>query len=436
MYVCKNCGYSSVKWYGKCPQCEQWGTFEERAAPTGLGKKKSSSKRVAFGNLDLVKAVDAPQVEFERISTGFSEFDRILGGGVIRGAVSLIGGDPGIGKSTLLLQILSQMSDKGFKVAYISGEESVSQVSSRLRRVYKKIPDSLYISSEVDVEVIINGLSGQELDFVVIDSIHSLSDPNTEGTYGGISQLKVVTNSLTQWAKRSNIGMFLVGQVTKEGFVAGPKNVEHIVDTVIYLEKIGDENVRLVRSVKNRFGEVGEVGFLEMTAEGLKDKLDFSTMLIAEGATNLEGSALGITMQGTRPLVVNIQTLLNDTIFAVPRHVVEGISKTKVEILSAVITKKVPKVYLDKKDLFIKATGGITLKDPGVDLAIVGAIISAALDKAFESTVFIGEVGLLGEIKSTQSYDMRYKEAKKLGFKNIYSHKNLKNISELVSRFS
>lgn len=431
MYVCSNCGYTTAKWSGKCQQCEEWGTLEERA---DIKPKKGNAVKKGYSTgVELVTPNDVPDIRIARISTGFAEFDRVLGGGITKGAVTLIGGDPGIGKSTLLIQILANVAKDGFNVAYISGEESISQITSRLRRVTKEIPTSLFLGADVDVESVINGLSTKNFDFVVIDSIHSMSDPNTEGTYGGVSQLKNVTSQLTQWAKKNNTGMFLVGQVTKEGFVAGPKNVEHIVDTVVYLEKVGDEQARLVRTVKNRFGEVGEVGFLEMSAVGLKDKSDFTTMLIADGTLHLPGGALGITMQGTRPLVVHIQTLLNDSLFAAPRRVVEGISKTKIEVLAAVISKKVPKVYLDKKDLFIKSNGGISLKDTGIDLSIVAAIVSAALDKPFLDSVFIGEVGLLGEVKSCVSFESRYKEAKKLGFKKIYTHKNLKNISQLVS---
>jgi len=428
MYVCTNCGYTTTKWNGKCPQCSEWNTFEEREGQ--VPKKKGIA--VMTTPTILVKAHEVEDIPLDKMKTGFSELDRVLGGGIGRGTVALIGGDPGIGKSTLLIQIMAKIASEGFTVAYISGEESVSQVSQRLKRVSPKLPDKLFIASENDVEQIIGALSTQKIDFVVIDSIHALNDQSTEGIMGGVSQLKNVTQRLTQWAKKNNVGMFLVGQVTKEGIVAGPKNVEHIVDTVIYLEKIGDENARLVRTVKNRFGEVGEVGFLEMTAGGLVDKADYSKILVADDTVGMPGGALGMTLQGTRPIVVHVQSLINDSIFAIPRRVVEGFSKNKIEVLAAVITKKVPKIYLDKKDLFLKANGGITVKDAGVDLAVVAAILSATNNIAFKDSIFIGEVGLLGEIKSTPALDLRIKEAKKLGFKNIVTTRTIKNIRDLV----
>ncbi len=429
MYVCIKCGFSTAKWNGKCPQCFEWNTFEEREGTVSKKKGIATMANISI----LVRANEIKEVKQYRMATGFGELDRVLGGGISKGAVTLIGGDPGIGKSTLLIQILSHVASQGLTVVYVSGEESVSQVNSRLRRVSTDLPQNLFIAAENDVEQIINALSLQEIDFVVIDSIHALNDQEIEGTAGGMSQLKNVTQRLTHWAKKKNVGMFLVGQVTKEGIVAGPKNVEHIVDTVVYLEKIGSENARVVRTVKNRFGEVGEVGFLEMTTRGFIDKKDYSKMLVADETLELPGGALGMTMQGTRPLVVHIQTLINDSIFAIPRRVVEGFSKNKIEVLAAVITKRVPKVYVDKKDIFLKVNGGITVKDSGVDLAVVAAILSAITNIPFKEHIFIGEVGLLGEVKSTPSFEMRVKEAKKLGFKNIITYKTIKNIKELVS---
>jgi DNA repair protein RadA/Sms len=430
MYVCRSCGYAAAKWSGKCPKCEEWGTLDESNLPV---KKKSGKVLQPIYGTDLVKASTIPEVIINKLSTGFVEIDRILGGGVAKGAVTLVGGDPGIGKSTLLLQVLGNIASAGYAVAYISGEESLAQLSSRLKRLLTSIPDTLLMGTDTDLESVIGSLSRQKLDFVVIDSIHSITDANTEGTYGGISQLKMVTSSLTQWAKRNDTGMFLVGQVTKEGYVAGPKNVEHIVDTVMYIERLGDENIRLVRTVKNRFGEVGEVGFLKMIGKGLEDKTDFSRMLIEESAVSLPGGALGITLQGSRPIMVHLQVLTNDTVFAVPRRVVDGISKNKVEVLAAVIAKKLPKLYLDKKDIFIKANGGMSLKDPGIDLAIVGAILSSALNVSFETTVFIGEVGLQGEIKACAGLDARIKEAKKLGFTNVVTYKTVPHISQILN---
>lgn len=417
MYVCNNCGYNQAKWAGKCPQCETWGSFEE--APDA---PKASKKGIAvkFGTASsFVQAGKVERTYKERLQTGFAEVDRVLGGGIARGTVVLVGGDPGIGKSTLLLQILANFALQGKTVAYVSGEESLEQVSERLERVGHGAQENLYLLSEQDLEVIVGGLSGQEFDAVVIDSIHSLQDTGLEGLSGGMSQLKSVTGALTTWAKKSDTIVFLIAQVTKEGYVAGPKTVEHIVDVVAYLEKVGSENTRTIRTLKNRYGDTGEVGFLDMGLKGMSDKTDFATMLVSSLSSDEPGSALGITLQGSRPMVVQIQALVNDSPFAVPRRVVEGVSKNRVEVLAAVISKKMPRLHLDHKDIFIKVNGGITLKDSGTDLALVAAMISSVTGKPWKEALFIGEVGLLGEVKPGISFEQRYKEAKKLKFKLI-----------------
>ncbi len=429
MYVCNSCGFNQSKWSGKCPQCEKWGSFEETADAPKAAKKGLIAK---FGtSASFVQAHKVERKFKERLKTGFSEVDRVLGGGISRGTVVLVGGDPGIGKSTLLLQILAQFAMQGKQVAYVSGEESLEQVSERLERVAKNAPENLYLLSEQDLEVIVSGLSGQSFDAVVIDSIHSLQDSGLDGLSGGMSQLKAVTGALTTWAKKNDTIVFLIAQVTKEGYVAGPKTVEHIVDVVVYLEKVGSENTRMIRTLKNRYGDTGEVGFLDMHVQGMSDKQDFATMLVSSLSSNEPGSALAMTLQGTRPMVVQVQALVNDSPFAVPRRVVEGVSKNRVEVLAAVIAKKLPKLHLDHKDIFIKVNGGITIKDSGADLAIVAAMISSLTGKVWTNSLFIGEVGLLGEVKPGNAFDQRYKEAKKLTFENIYAHKSIPNIAAL-----
>jgi DNA repair protein RadA/Sms len=429
MYKCQNCGVTQSKWLGKCPQCEQWGTFEE--APDLPKSSKKNSLTFSSGTSAFVQATKVEKRVVSRMSTGFNEVDRVLGQGIAPGTVALVGGDPGIGKSTLLLQVLANMAKEGKTVAYISGEESVDQVAERLERIVKDPPESLFLLAEQDLENIMAGLSVQQFDAVVIDSIHSLQHADLDGLSGGTSQLKVVTNALTLWAKKSKTVVFLIAQVTKEGYVAGPKTVEHIVDVVVYLEKVGNEHTRMIRTLKNRYGDTGEVGFLDMGREGMTDKTDFATMLISTFADNEPGSALGITLQGSRPMVVQIQALVNDSPFAVPRRVVEGASKNRVEVLAAVISKKMPKLHLDHKDIFIKVNGGISLKDSGTDLALVAAIISSVTGRMWKDTLFIGEVGLLGEIKPGISFEQRFKEAKKLNFTNILAYKAIPNISSL-----
>lgn len=431
MYVCSKCGTAQQKWLGKCPQCEEWGTFEE--APDA---PKKSRNKLGINSQFAATFIQAGKVErkpLQRFRTGFSEVDRVLGGGIAEGTVALVGGDPGIGKSTLLLQVLVNFAKAGKTVAYISGEESIDQVSERLERVVDEVPDGLFLLSDQDLVNIMDGLGAQEFDAIVIDSIHSLQHNDLEGQSGGMSQLKAVTSALTTWAKKTRTVVFLIAQVTKEGYVAGPKTVEHIVDVVVYLEKVGSENTRMVRTMKNRYGDTGEVGFLDMGITGMGDKTDFATMLVSSLSSDEPGSALGITLQGSRPMIVQIQALVNDSPFAVPRRVVEGVSKNRVEVLAAVISKKLPKLHLDHKDIFIKVNGGITLKDSGTDLALVAAMISSVTGLPWKETLFIGEVGLLGEVKPGIAFDQRYKEAKKLNFKDILAYKVIPNISKLGS---
>ncbi|PJA12181.1 DNA repair protein RadA [Candidatus Dojkabacteria bacterium CG_4_9_14_3_um_filter_150_Dojkabacteria_WS6_41_13] len=429
MYVCKSCGSTQQKWLGKCPQCEEWGTFEE--APDAPKKSRNKLGVNAQFASTFVKAGSYERKPLRRFQTGFEEVDRVLGGGIAEGTVALIGGDPGIGKSTLLLQVLANFAASGMTVAYISGEESIDQVSERLERVVDGVPDGLFLLSDQDLGNIMDGLVAQEFDAIVIDSIHSLQHNDLEGQSGGMSQLKAVTSALTAWAKKSRTVVFLIAQVTKEGYVAGPKTVEHIVDVVMYLEKVGSENTRMIRTLKNRYGDTGEVGFLDMGVTGMGDKTDFATMLVSSLSSDEPGSALGITLQGSRPMIVQIQALVNDSTFAIPRRVVEGVSKNRVEVLAAVIAKKIPKLYLDHKDIFIKVNGGISLKDAGTDLALVAAMISSVTGKPWKETLFIGEVGLLGEVKPGIAFEQRYKEAKKLNFKDILAHKGIPNISKL-----
>jgi DNA repair protein RadA/Sms len=432
MFKCQNCSFTQSKWLGKCPQCEQWGTFEE-TADVPKTSKKTSNNGLQFSS-DTVSFVQAHKVErkvVQRISTGYTEVDRVLGAGIAPGSVALVGGDPGIGKSTLLLQILAYMAAQGRTVAYISGEESIDQVSERLERVVAEPPENLYLLSEQDLDNIMGGLSAQNFEVIVIDSIHSLQHADLVGQSGGVSQLKMVTNALTSWAKKNRTIVFLIAQVTKEGYVAGPKTVEHIVDIVMYLEKVGSENTRMIRTLKNRYGDTGEVGFLDMKREGMVDKTDFATMLVSDLGGSEPGSALGMTLQGSRPMVVQIQALVNDSPFAVPRRVVEGVSKNRVEVLAAVIAKRFPKLQLDHKDIFIKVNGGISLKDSGTDLALVAAMLSSVTGKVWVDTLFIGEVGLLGEIKPGIAFDTRYREAMKLNFKNVLAFKAIPNISQL-----
>jgi len=426
---------------GKCPKCGSWNSLEEVVEDNSnknLFLEKSSKKKPReyshSHNVDFVKVEDVETLDILRVSTGYAELDRVLGGGVLKGAVTLVGGEPGIGKSTLLMEILGELANKGYKVAYISGEESLYQVAERAKRILTKIPENLYLAAEVDIASILNSIEDKNFEFLVFDSIQAFIHPDIEGVPGGVTQTKAIASIVSSWAKKSNKSVFLIGQVTKSGLVAGPKSVEHIVDTVIYLESTGIGQTRIVRSVKNRFGEVGEVGFLDMKENGFVDNLEGEKLLLNQRENDLPGSAFGVVLHGKRPLMVQIQSLVSDSQFALPRRVVEDLPKNKVEILAAVVNKKVPKVYTGEKDIFIKAIGGVLLKDSGLDLAIVASMISGCLDKSFINSAFIGEVGLLGEIQPCLALDLRIKEAKKMGFKKVYSYKNVRHIREILER--
>ena len=436
MFKCKACGFLSPKWSGKCPNCGSWGTLEEvdeSILQQNLSKKnkKQANSEFNFQVFNIKKPpghVDAKN----RVSTGFKELDRILGGGVLPGAVILLGGEPGIGKSTLLLQVLVNIARKKKKVLYISAEESEEQVFLRLKRILSRVPENLFISSEINLEAILNSPELSTFDFVVFDSIQAFIWPKVEGLAGGMSQTKAIVSLVTNFAKKQNIGVFLIGQVTKSGMVAGPKTVEHIVDTVVYLEHFGISDARIIRAVKNRFGEVGDIGFLKMDKAGFTDYKD-ALSLYVEDRTKLEpGAAFGVTMLGNRPLIVQVQALVNDSNLAIPRRVVEGVAKSKVEVLSAVVNRRIPRLNLFYKDLFVKVLGGLNLKDSGVDLALVAAIVSALHKTTFEDTAFIGEVDLLGNVKPTIGLEMRIKEARKHGFSNIVTYKSLRHIKDLV----
>ncbi len=442
MFKCKNCGYTSIKWLGQCPKCNAWGTFAEvseelESSDILIKSFTKSNKHTKQSNkrLDIIDPNDAKDkiIEAKRVSTGFKELDRILGkGGALQGAVTLVGGEPGIGKSTLLLQTLVNIAKKSYKVLYVSAEESGEQILRRLKRITKVIPKDLKILAELDLSAILSSGELKNFDFIVFDSIQAFIYPDVAGVIGGITQVKTTVSLITNYAKQHNIGVFLIGQVTKTGKVSGPKTVEHIVDTVLYLEYLGVGGTRIVRSVKNRFGEVGDVGFLEMTTKGFKDNSNAESLFVEQTKTNIPGASYGVIVHGLRPLIVQIQALLTDTQFSLPRRVVEGFPKNKIEVLAAVITQKMPKVSLANKDLFIKALGGMVLKDSGIDLAVIASIVSSVLEKPLDDAVFIGEVGLLGEIKPCIALDLRIKEARKLGFKKIYSFKNLKHIKDLL----
>ena len=431
MYKCNKCGYTTLRWLGQCPKCGLWGTFEEVLEQSDDSPKRGRSKKREV--LDIVDSSKRGRAgKLERYSTGFEELDRILGGGLVQGGVLLLGGEPGIGKSTLVMQIFSNLASKGVPVLYVSAEESLSQVLARGARLKAGTSRPIKIATSDNIADVLNDSRIGSFKFIALDSIQAFLHPDVDGVSGGISQLRKVVSEVTRFAKKNNIGVVSIGQVTKAGLVSGPKLVEHIVDTVLYLENFGIEDLRIIRAVKNRFGPVGDLGFLKMTNLGFVDAKDAASSYLDTSIVDA-GAAFGVSLYGTRPLVVQFQALINDAQFAAPRKVAEGVSKNKIELLAAVINQKMPGVSLQYKDLFVKAIGGLTLKDSGIDLAIVASIVSAATGKVFNDTVFIGEVGLLGEVKPCLALEARIKEAKKFGFKKIISSKNLRHIAELKS---
>ncbi len=457
MYKCAECGYTSSKWYGKCPQCGAWDSFVKVEG----GAKGASPLRP----LEFYAPEGTEEVKFS--STGLNQVDLVLGGGISPGQVVLLGGEPGVGKSTLSLEILVNLALQGYNVVYVSGEESGYQVNLRLKRILseagyfdkrtarkhldgerqssKKIDkerressiglsDRLKILSYTEIEPIISTLSENDFDFVVFDSLQAFSAKDG-GIVGGVSQAKIVTSLITGYAKDHKVGTILIGQVTKAGAVAGPKTVEHAVDTVLYLEPFGIGNVRVLRSVKNRFGAVGELGFLKLESTGFSDYPEAPLELVKSKEAS-PGSAYGITVYGVRPLAVQIQSLVVDSVFSAPRLISEGIPKPKLEVLAAVVSRNLPKVGLLYKDIFVKGFGFLGKGDSGIDLALVASLISARLAKPLPHVAFIGEVGLLGEIRPTYAWELRRAEAKKLGFKRVFTHKSLRHIKDILKMVS
>ncbi len=459
MYKCVECGYTSSKWYGKCPQCGAWDSFVKVEG----GAKGESPLRP----LEFYAPEGTEEVKFS--STGFGQVDLVLGGGISPGQVILLGGEPGVGKSTLSLEILVNLALQGHNVVYVSGEESGYQVNLRLKRILLKtglfesdekaakkranragqsgkktnkkrgessvgVFDRLKILSHTEIEPIISTLSEHDLNFVVFDSLQAFSAKDG-GVVGGVSQAKIVTSLITSYAKNHKVGTILIGQVTKAGAVAGPKTVEHAVDTVLYLEPFGIGNVRVLRSVKNRFGAVGELGFLKLETSGFSDYPEAPLELVKSKETS-PGSAYGVTVYGVRPLAVQIQSLVVDSVFSAPRLISEGIPKPKLEVLAAVVSRNLPKVGLLYKDIFVKGFGFLGKGDSGIDLALVASLISARLAKPLPPVAFVGEVGLLGEIRPTYAWELREAEAKKLGFKKVFTHKSLRHIRDILKMVS
>ncbi len=430
-FVCQECGYETPKYLGRCPECGLWNTLKEFKISNPKLKQTSS-----FQNVDL-KPQKISEVSFEegkRLSTNFREMDEVLGGGIVLGSVILLAGDPGIGKSTLLLQVALNMS-KVKDVLYVSGEESQNQVKLRAGRLSKNLKENtLFLVSSTDPDAIASLIEEVKPSFVIIDSIQTMQSENLEGLSGSIGQVRYATNQFIKAAKTLNIPVILVGHVTKEGMVAGPMILSHMVDTVLFLEGEKNTGTRILRSLKNRFGPVDEVGIFSMQTEGLVEVVNPESLFLNK-AVDASGSVLTVTMEGTRAFLIEIQALVVYSKLPMPRRVASGLDYRRLELILAVLQKHA-RLPLDSMDVFVNVAGGFKLSDPASDLAIALAIFSSLKNVSLAKTVAIAELGLLGELRVPSILDKRIKEAKKLGFDRIVSPKGYRNIFEVISKLS
>ncbi len=434
-YQCNNCGAQSLMWEGKCSSCNEWGTYEELAETESSTKSSKSSashnnslqtkpaeKLVIseFYNSKKKKGAKAKVDSHSRISTGFSEFDRVLGGGIVEGEVILLSGEPGIGKSTILLQ-LSDLLSKGKKVLYVSGEESSAQFANRYDRLVGITESSkLEVTTEIDTDAIASMIENEGYDMVVIDSIQSLQSPRSRGYPGSISQVRISGQTLMRAAKDNNTAILIVGQINKEGSIAGPKVLEHLVDCVLYMEGEKFNAFRILRSMKNRFGPTNEIGVFEMTGGGMVEVTNPSEVFLQSDG-NASGSVVSATLQGSRVVFIEVQALCveRDGGAGPMRRVANGIKKSRLEMLCAVLSKR-GGVFLGDKDVFVNVVGGLNIADPAVDLAVVAAIKSSVKDNPVSNKkVFVGEIGLTGEIRKTVGRDLVEKEGKRLGYEVV-----------------
>ncbi|MFC7061795.1 DNA repair protein RadA [Halobacillus seohaensis] len=426
-FVCQECGYEAPKWMGKCPGCHQWNTLVEESAITGGGSRHvfqtNSSTSAKPEKITAIKSDKEP-----RMATDMPELNRVLGGGIVPGSLVLIGGDPGIGKSTLLLQVSAQIANKQLPVLYISGEESSRQTKLRAERLGIH-SDELYVLPETNLQDVINQIEAIEPKFVVIDSIQTIFKEDVTSAPGSVSQVRECTSQLMRIAKTKGIPIFIVGHVTKEGSIAGPRLLEHMVDAVLYFEGEQHHTFRILRSVKNRFGSTHEMGIFEMKEKGLEEVLNPSEIFLEERSQGAAGSIVVASMEGTRPVLVEIQALISPTAFGNPRRMATGIDNSRVPLLMAVLEKRAG-LLLQNQDAYIKVAGGVKLDEPAIDLAVAISIASSFRDQVSNGDdVVVGEVGLTGEVRRVARIEQRVQEAAKLGFKRvIIPNKNLEGM--------
>ena len=423
-YKCQLCGHSASQWFGRCSDCAEWNTCVEEPQ---IEQDKRRSHLVSTSSHPQLKSItDVGSNDFERLNVGISEFDSVLGGGIMPGSVVLVGGDPGIGKSTLLLQVAGQLAIEGLNVAYISAEESVAQIHQRADRLAALCKD-LRVMSETNLTIIMDQITKHSPTVIVIDSIQTVYMPELESAPGSVTQVRECAARLVYWAKESGIPVFLVGHVTKEGTVAGPRVLEHLVDTVLYLEGERHHHFRILRAAKNRFGSTNEIGIFEMREFGLSEVKNPSEILLAERAEDVAGSSVVCSIEGTRPLLVEIQALVSRSAFGYPQRVSTGIESKRLSIIIAVLEKR-GLHDLSGEDIFVNVVGGLRLDEPAADLAVGLAIISSFRNIPIGAkTIVVGEIGLGGEIRPVNQVERRVAEAKNLGFERcLVSTSNLK----------
>lgn len=417
VYFCQECGYESAKWMGQCPGCRSWNTFVEEAVST---KKtaSSSSGTVPEKRKEPVMLKDISLSEEERQTTKIGELDRVLGGGIVPGSLVLVGGDPGIGKSTLLLQVCRNLADLGVSVLYISGEESLRQIKLRANRI-GNFNEKLMLLCETNLEVIREIIERKKPEIVVIDSIQTMFHEDISSAPGSVSQVRESTNILMQIAKGMGISIFIVGHVTKEGNVAGPRVLEHMVDTVLYFEGDRHAAYRILRAVKNRFGSTNEIGVFEMRNTGLEEVKNASEFMLNGKPSDTSGSIVACSMEGTRPILVEIQALVCQSNFGIPRRTAVGTDFNRVNLLMAVLEKKVG-IHLASCDAYVNIAGGMKMTEPAIDLGISLAVVSSCKDIVIpDSVMAFGEIGLSGEVRAVSMAGQRVAEAKKLGFRTV-----------------
>lgn len=423
VFFCKECGYESAKWLGKCPGCNSWNSFvEEKINKSKTTKSNSKGFSSTFSNKSEVKKLkDIVVNESIRLDTGYAELNRVFGGGIVEGSLTLIGGEPGIGKSTLIMQVCHKLSTHG-KVLYVSGEESETQVKLRADRL-KVDSDNILFLSETSISEIENKIESVEPKFCIIDSIQTMYDEEISSVPGSVSQVKEVTARMMYLAKQKNITVIVIGHVTKDGVIAGPRILEHMVDTVLYIEGERFFTHRVIRSVKNRFGSTNEIGIFDMQDIGMVEVTNISELFLSDSKSNLPGTATVATVEGTSTILLEIQALTAHSYYNNPRRVANGIDLNRLNMILAVLEKRC-NIGLGSQDIYVNVIGGIRVDEPAVDLAIAMAIVSNYKNKVIDNkTVFIGELGLTGEIRSINNFEKRVKEIEKMGYKKIYASK-------------